>query len=321
MLKHSSLAVIIAASLTGLVQAQEANETSENIAAGATLTVPQAKAGECQALIIVPAKFEPKIEQVVVKEASETIEIIPAEYEWVEKEVMIKPAGERLEVIPATYKTVEEEIEIEPKTVEKEVIEPQFAEISEEIVSKPSYMSAFSEGPGKEYASVSEVMRLVEVPQANTTISKKVVQEAVQVKETPVEGKFVTIETQVVDQPAEVKKVPYEAEYETVRVKQVVKEAEEVRREIPAEYAEVTVYDKVADAQMRWESVLCENAVNKATIEKVQQALNDAGYNAGGIDGALGPSTTRALEQYQRDHDLGVGGVTMETLQSLGISQ
>ncbi|UJF25243.1 peptidoglycan-binding protein [Suttonella sp. R2A3] len=318
MMKRSSLAVVIAASLTGLVQAQEASGTAS---VGTSLTVPQAKAGECQALIIVPAKFEPKVEQVIVKEASETIEIVPAEYEWVEKEVMVKPAGERLEIIPATYKTVEEEIEVEPKTVEKEVIEPQFAEINEEIVSKPAYMSAFSEGSNREFASVSEVMRLAEVPQANTTITKKVVQEAVQVKETPVESQFVTIETQVIDQPAEVKKVPFEAEYETVRVKQLVKEAEEVRREIPAEYAEVTVYDKIADAQMRWESVLCENSVNQSTIEEVQKALNEAGYNAGGIDGALGPSTTRALEQYQRDNGLGVGGVTMETLEALGISQ
>ncbi|MBV7433419.1 peptidoglycan-binding protein [Cardiobacteriaceae bacterium TAE3-ERU3] len=334
MMKRKMSALLVAGAITTLVHAQTQNENQANEETDAavsaqnserhdtlnTLSVPQASAGECQALVIVPAQFEAKTEQVTVKEASETIEVIPAEYEWVEEQVMIKPAGERLEVVPATYKTIEEEIEIEPAVVEKEVIEPQFAEVTEEVLSKPAYMAP-QNATGGVAGNGGEVLRLVEVPAENSTITKHVVQEDVQVKETPVEAKYVTVQKQVIDQPAEVKKVPYEAEYETVRVKKLVKEAEEVRKEIPAEYAEVTVYDKISDAQMRWEKVLCENTVNKGTIEEVQRALNAQGYKAGVVDGALGPSTTRALEKYQRDNNLGVGGVTMETLDSLGINR
>lgn len=318
MMKRKISVLLVTAAITALASAQDAQDrTDDNSSASTMLSVPQAKAGECQALIIVPAKFEPKTEQVTVKEASETIEIIPAEYEWIEEQVMVKPAGERLEIVPETYKTVEEEIEVEPATVEKEVIEPQFAEVSEEVVAKPSYMSAENSRGG--LSSGGEVLRLVEVPAQSKTINKKVVQEEAQVKETPVEARYETVQKQVIDQPAEVKKVPYEAEYKTIKVKKLVKEAEEIRREIPAEYAEVTVYDKISDAQMRWEPVLCENTVNQATIESVQRALNAKGYKAGVIDGALGPSTTRALEQFQRDNGLGVGGVTMETLRALDV--
>lgn len=322
MMKKKMVVMLLAALATGLATAQDAapqgaQDMTEEHDVSKTLNVPQAKPGECQALIIVPAKFEPKTEKVAVKAEAETIEIEPAEYEWVEEKVMVKPSGEKLEIVPATYKTVEEEIEVEPAHVEKKVIEPQFAEVSEQIVSKPAYMSA--ENSKSNLSSGGEVMRLVEVPAKSTTINKKVVQEEVQVKETPVEAKYETVQKQVVDQPAQVKKVPYEAEYKTVKVKKLVKQAKEVRKKIPAEYAEVTVYNKIADAQMRWEPVLCENTVNQSTIEAVQRALNAKGYKAGVVDGALGPSTTKALEKYQRDNGLGVGGITMETLDSLNI--
>lgn len=293
---------------------------AQNTPNAVSLNIPSVKAGTCQALVVVPAKFQPRTEQVVVKEASQTIEIVPAEYEWVEKQVEIKPATEKLEVIPATYKTVDEQIEIEPATVQKKVVEPQYAEVTDSFVSKPAYLSAVSDSPaGKQFASVGEVMRLVEVPETNTTITKRVVQEGVQVKETPVEAKYVTVKKQVVDQPAQVKKIPVEAEYKTVKVKKLVKEAQEVKHEIPAEYSEVTVYDKVADAQMRWETVLCSGDEAKPKIEDVQRALNAVGYNAGVVDGAMGPSTTKALERYQKDHNLAVGGITLETLKSLGV--
>ena len=72
---------------------------------------------------------------------------------------------------------------------------------------------------------------------------------------------------------------------------------------------------------MRWEDVLCDSAVNSATIQNLQRALSARGYDTGTPDGTLGPTTMRALEKYQREHNLGIGGVTQETLRSLGISR
>ncbi|HRQ04431.1 MAG TPA: peptidoglycan-binding domain-containing protein [Nitrosomonas halophila] len=63
--------------------------------------------------------------------------------------------------------------------------------------------------------------------------------------------------------------------------------------------------------------------VVKATpelVRKVQQALTDAGFNAGAADGLMGPRTMRALTDFQQQHQLAKGELTKETLRELGVS-
>ena len=109
MMKRKTLVLLSSMAIAAWVHAQENTATSTDAAAQAastetteaaapaaaetstdtapsnaiSLSIPQVGSGECQALVVVPAKFEPRTEQVVIKEASETIELIPAEYEWV----------------------------------------------------------------------------------------------------------------------------------------------------------------------------------------------------------------------------------------------
>ena len=57
------------------------------------------------------------------------------------------------------------------------------------------------------------------------------------------------------------------------------------------------------------------------TIRSVQQALNDQGYNAGAVDGLMGPRTGRALRQFQQAQNLRQTGRPDEpTLDALGVS-
>ncbi len=61
---------------------------------------------------------------------------------------------------------------------------------------------------------------------------------------------------------------------------------------------------------------------DKATVKKVQQALNDAGYDCGKPDGAAGKKTKAAISSYQTDKGLTVSGVIDdELLNSLGIDE
>lgn len=55
-------------------------------------------------------------------------------------------------------------------------------------------------------------------------------------------------------------------------------------------------------------------------IRQVQQALADAGYKPGPVDGKSGGKTTEAIKQFQKDHNLAVGQITKETLIALGIA-
>ena len=201
------------------------------------------------------------------------------------------------------------------------MIPPQYGEISEEIVSKPAHKTIRSEGGARTFSSTGEALRLDEVPAKVDTITKQVVQNKASVKDTTVAAKTTVIKKQVVEKPAEVVETEEPAEYQTIKVKKLVKEAKEEKKTIPAEYAEVTVFEKTADAEVRWESVLCNDTQNENTIEAVQKALQAKGYNIGKIDGSLGKTTLKAIEKYQKDNNLGVGGLTKETLNSLGVEQ
>jgi len=59
-----------------------------------------------------------------------------------------------------------------------------------------------------------------------------------------------------------------------------------------------------------------------STVVAIQQQLNRLGYDAGTADGLIGPRTTSAIRQYQRDHNLLIDGRATPELanhvQSLG---
>ena len=60
---------------------------------------------------------------------------------------------------------------------------------------------------------------------------------------------------------------------------------------------------------------------DQETIQKVQAALNEAGYECGTPDGVAGAKTYEALNRYQQDHGLPVGNdITDSLLVSLGIA-
>jgi len=63
-------------------------------------------------------------------------------------------------------------------------------------------------------------------------------------------------------------------------------------------------------------------AQRKATIENIQQALKDKGYDPGRFDGFMGPWTRKAIRDFQRDNNLRVTGmVDAKTAEKLGVSR
>ena len=60
---------------------------------------------------------------------------------------------------------------------------------------------------------------------------------------------------------------------------------------------------------------------NSAEIRSVQQALTDKGYNAGAVDGIMGPHTKQALRSFQQaQHLRPTGWPDSRTLAALGVS-
>ena len=57
------------------------------------------------------------------------------------------------------------------------------------------------------------------------------------------------------------------------------------------------------------------------TVRKVEEALNEAGFSCGSVDGILGTSTMKALRQFQEYNNIEVCGlITEQTLQKMNIS-
>ncbi len=76
---------------------------------------------------------------------------------------------------------------------------------------------------------------------------------------------------------------------------------------------------KTDGGEMRRQPVLCETHTTPSAVRQIQSALKQKNDYHGAIDGILGPQTRRAVKFYQRANGLDIGGMTLETLQSLGL--
>jgi hypothetical protein len=287
-----------------------------------SLFPPDAKPGECWARVFVPPTYQTVSEQVLVTGSSESLEVIPAKYTWVEEKVLVKEASERMEIIPAEYKWVEEKYLIKPAS--KKLVEvPAKYEWQEEKVLVKEAHTVWKRGRGpieKLDNSTGEIMCLVEVPAAYKTVKRKVMVKPPTTNEVVVPAEYRTVKKQVMVKPPRERKIDIPAEYNTVKVRKTVADAQEKRITIPAEYETVTHTKIATDGHMDWRRILCETNVNPGIIRQVQRNLDSKGFNPGNIDGVYGWQTESAVKSYQRSNNLGVGGLTHETLKHMGIS-
>ena len=133
-------------------------------------------------------------------------------------------------------------------------------------------------------------------------------------------AKTTTVSRTVVVTPASVKKVEIPARYQTKRVRKLVTAATESRVQVPAITREVEKRIKISDSRLEWVPVLCETNTTASTIERLQNALIRSGYEVGDVSGELNPATMKAVENYQRAHGLGTGGLTIELMNRLGVN-
>ncbi len=105
----SSIAVL--AFLLPTTQVMAAQHEKAEGRVDATATLPNAKAGECFAKVIVPAKYDVKTEEVLVKPESEEVTIKAAIFDTAEKPVIVKAGYTKIKVVPAKFREEIEEVE------------------------------------------------------------------------------------------------------------------------------------------------------------------------------------------------------------------
>jgi hypothetical protein len=287
-----------------------------------SLFPPNAKSGECWARVFVEPAYRTTTEQVLKHGASERLEIIPAKYQWVEEKVLVKEASERMEIIPAEYGWAEEKVLVSPAS--KKLVEvPARYEMQEEKVLVKAAHTTWKKGRGpieKIDNTTGEIMCLVEVPAVYNTVKKRVMVSPPATKEMFIPAEYKTIKKRVMLKPPRERRIAIPAEYNIVKARKLVSPAQERRIPIAAEYQTVTRTEKISDGHMEWRRILCETNVTSDIIKRVQLNLRSTGHDPGRIDGVIGSHTEAALKSYQRSNNLGVGGLTYETLKHMGIS-
>ncbi len=224
---------------------------------------------------------------------------IPPKYETFTESLTKNEASERMSIIPAKYEIVEQRILVEEETTILKEVPAQYEWQDEKVLVKAEH-TVWKKGRGpveKVDNATGEIMCLVKVPAQYKTIRKRVT------------VKPPTTETIVIP-----------AKYRPIKVKRETRAPSVTTAKIDAEYQTVTKRNKISEGYLEWHPVLCETNMTLGTVSAVQRALKRANYNPGPIDGVYGAQTRRAVYNYQVSKNMATGGLTLETLGSLGVS-
>ncbi len=290
---------------------------------------------------VIPAKYETVTEQVLVKEASSKLVNIPATYKYIEEKMLVKEAhttwkkghgpiekinnstGEImcLMQVPAEYKTVRKKVVDTPARTVVQEIPAEYKTVKVRKMVSPASEKKIAI-PAK-YKKVGQ-KRLVREGQIiwheiHSKDLSKDTRTGNQICLTEIPAKYRKASKKVVVTPAKTQVQTIPAVYKTVKVKTLVTKPQERKVVIPAEYQQITRKTKVSEGHLEWRRVLCETNTTAGLISKLQSALAAKKYKPGPVDGIYGAQTETAVKKYQMDHGLATGGLTMETLRSLGI--
>jgi hypothetical protein len=196
------------------------------------INIENAQPGECYAKSIIPAQYETITEQVLKKEASETLRTIPAKYSYREEQILVRPESKRISIVPATFKTIKDNVVIrDAETFWKKDIHGDVY-ISEEILT-----AAKNGGADIENLKSGECVREYFTPPKYTTEKKN-----------------------YVSREGHLKFNIQPAKYETVTEKILVKEASSRTIVIPAKYKYVSEKVEVEPEKSMWKKSSCKGS-------------------------------------------------------------
>jgi hypothetical protein len=309
-----------------------------------TLLPPNARAGECYTKVIIPAIYETKESEQLIKEADTKIEVIPATYKTVQKKVQVREETIKLIPVPATYKTEIETVMVEPEKTILEEVPATYKTLTEQILVKDAH-TIWEKGRGeveKIDTLTGEILCLVEVPAVYKTVERTVIDTPATIREVKIPAVYKTVEKKVVDVPATTREIKIPAVYKTVEkevidtpattkevripgickmvdIEEVDTPAREVKTEIPAVYATLKTEVRVSEPDFKWEPILCETNSTTELISNLQTTLKDRGYRISNIDGVYNKETQKAVSLYQEQNNLVKGALTIETLKHLNL--
>ena len=194
------------------------------IHAEASLVPPNAKAGECYAKVVIPAKYKAIEEKVLIQEASERISIIPAQYKWIKEKIEVTPQSKKLLKIPAHYKKITENIQVKPTRRSWHTrLKHNSAPVSKEIL-----VAAKIKGVDLKSTIPGTCFREYYTPEKYKNIIEKVVTQEEQTTNEIIPAKYEMVEKTIEVEPAYKKTITVPATYEYKEDKILVEKAKTV---------------------------------------------------------------------------------------------
>lgn len=288
---------------------------------------PSPEDGKCYAKCKVPDRYETVQIQKVVKAGTSKTAMAKPVYETATERVMIKEASFKYKFKPAVYETVEKQImtkagyctrKVTPaKYTYKQTNKRLVAEAGGRWVRKKKAPNCFSENPEDCF-----IMCWEESPAQYAYDSEKILVSEATEDVTQVPAQYKTIKVRVVKTPASYEKVEIPAVYKNFTKRVLVNSncLESTTTTTDAKYKTVSEKRLVSTGGYTdWVEILCEAKTTDSVVRNVQKALNAKGYAVGSADGIMGIKTRAMLAKYQKENNLPVGNLNMETLKSLGI--
>lgn len=304
------------------VFAAAASGTSLSSSGSIIPAMPDARPGECFALVRTPERFQTYQRDYELRAASERIETIAPRYENVTEQYVLQEAYERMEIIPASFRTVTEQLEVAAPSSHYEASEPIYQTITEQVLEQPA-RTVWKQGNGliqRVDNTTGDIMCLVEEPAIYKTVTRRVLKAPAEARQVSLPGQYQLVNRRVLDRPAEVRRVVVPQQLATRTVRKQVEPGALRRVSIPAQVGSTTVRELVEPARLEWRSVLCETNMTPQNIQQVQAALAREGFNPGTLDGRLNGATLNALNAYQRARNLPEDRyLNMDTVRALGV--
>ena len=263
---------------------------------------------EVVCLVEVPAVYNTVTKKVVAKPVATRKVTTPPVYKTVNIQELVTPASSKSIPVPATYKTISKTQKVANGAYGWTNSPSNCANAISTGTTDGGYASGDNSGTGNG-AGAGAGSRL--------STSAKATGNKVCLTATP--AQYNQVSKQVVATPAATKVVSTPAQYTTVKVQKLITPASEKRMAIPATYKTVTKKRMVADGYAKWVPIVCETSINDTMVINVQNALKSAGYYNGPIDGIWGSASKAAIRAYQKAKGLPVAGLSVATMESLGL--
>jgi len=158
------------------------------------------------------------------------------------------------------------------------------------------------------------------IPAVTKQVTRRVVKTPATTQERVIPAVTKTITRRVPDGAPRVEQRVIPARYDTITVQKMVEAPRTETRVIPAQYGTIERRTQTTPERAEWRQVLCEANANTTVISAIQRALKTQGYYTGAIDGRLGRQTYSSVERFQQAKGLSTGGLTLSTVEALGVN-